>query len=176
MSEASANVVTKIFNRVFPSMPDFYGLMNEQCTLMADAMEEFVDFMRTGNPETASRIAGDLEKKGDELKRRNMEFLNNAFATPMDREEIYRAIEGIDHVVNYAKTTVREMEAFEVGPDPYTLEMAEHLKEGYYTLIAVEILKAMSLLSYAIYMVSRRFLPVHTVLSQMPSQRGLTRQ
>ena len=130
MNEASGNVVTKIFNRVFPSMPDFYGLMNEQCNLMADAMDEFVDFMRTGNPETASRIADVLEKKGDELKRRNMDFLNNAFATPMDREEIYRAIEGIDHVVNYAKTTVRGMEAFQVEPDPYTLEMAIHLKEG----------------------------------------------
>lgn len=130
MSENSDSVVTKLVDRVFPRMPDFYGLMNDQCDLLVTTMEEFIDYMRTGKPETGTRIANILEKQGDELKRRNLQILNKAFATPMDREEIYRAIEGIDHVVNYAKTTVREMEAFDVDPDSHTLEMAIHLKEG----------------------------------------------
>ena len=130
MSAESKNVVTKLVGRVFPAMPDFYGLMNDQCDLLVTAMEEFVDYMRTGDSETGTRIASVLEKQGDELKRRNLHILNKAFATPMDREEIYRAIEGIDHVVNYAKTTVREMEAFNIKPDGHTLEMAIHLKEG----------------------------------------------
>lgn len=130
MSEGSKNVVTKLVDRVFPRMPDFYSLMNDQCDLLVIAMEEFVDYMRTGDSETGTRIAGVLEKQGDDLKRRNLHILNKAFATPMDREEIYRAIEGIDHVVNYAKTTVREMEAFDVDPDSHTLEMAIHLREG----------------------------------------------
>jgi len=130
MNGGSESVVTKLVDRVFPRMPDFYGLMNDQCDLLVTAMGDFVDYMRTGNAETGKRIASVLEKQGDELKRRNLQVLNNAFATPMDREEIYRAIEGIDHVINYAKTTVREMEAFDVGPDSHTLEMAIHLKEG----------------------------------------------
>ncbi len=130
MSESSDSVVTKLVDRVFPRMPDFYGLMNDQCDLLVTTMEEFVDYMRTGNPKTGKRIASILEKQGDELKRRNLRILNQAFATPMDREEIYRAIEGIDHVINYAKTTVREMQAFDVDPDSYTLEMAIHLKNG----------------------------------------------
>ena len=130
MKEASENVVTRIIDRVFPRMPDFYGLMNEQCDLMVAAMDELVNFMRTGDPKTAKLISSVLEKQGDDLKRRNMQFLNNAFATPMDREEIYRAVEGIDHVINYAKTTVREMKTFKVDPDPHTLEIASHLKDG----------------------------------------------
>lgn len=130
MTEASKSVVTKMVDRVFPRMPDFYGLMNDQCDLLVSAMREFVDFMHTGDPAKGAHIADVLEKQGDELKRRNMLVLGNAFATPMDREEIFRAIEGIDHVVNYAKTTVREMEAFDVTPDSYTLEMAVHLREG----------------------------------------------
>lgn len=130
MSGVSENAVTKLVDRVFPRMPDFYGLMNDQCDLLVTTMEEFVDYQRSGDPETGTRIASVLEKQGDELKRRNLQVLNQAFATPMDREEIYRAIEGIDHVVNYAKTTVREMEAFDVDPDTHTLEMAIHLKEG----------------------------------------------
>ena len=130
MKDASGNVVIKLIDRVFPRMPDFYGLMNEQCDLLVVVMDELVDFMRTGSRKTGRHISRDLEKEGDELKHRNLTFLNNAFATPMDREELYRAIEGIDHVINYAKTTVREMKAFGVVPDPYTLEIAIYLKEG----------------------------------------------
>ena len=130
MTGGSENVVTKLVGRVFPRMPDFYGLMNDQCDLLVTAMERFVDYMRTGDSETGTQIAEVLEKQGDQLKRRNLSILNKAFATPMDREEIYRAIEGIDHVINYAKTTVREMEAFGVAPDSYMLEMAIHLREG----------------------------------------------
>jgi len=130
MSGDSKSVVGKLVGRVFPRMPDFYGLMNDQCDLLVTTMLEFVDYMRTGDPTTGKRIASVLEKQGDELKRRNLQTLDEAFSTPMDREEIYRAIEGIDHVINYAKTTVREMEAFDVAPDGHTLQMAIHLKEG----------------------------------------------
>jgi len=130
MTTESKSVVTRMVERVLPRMPDFYGLMNDQCDLLVTAMEEFVEYMHSGDPAKGAHIADVLEKQGDVLKRRNMVVLGDAFATPMDREEIYRAIEGIDHVLNYAKTTVREMEAFEVAPDSYTLEMAVHLKEG----------------------------------------------
>ena len=43
MSENSDSVVTKLVDRVFPRMPDFYGLMNDQCDLLVTTMEEFVD-------------------------------------------------------------------------------------------------------------------------------------
>jgi hypothetical protein len=66
----------------------------------------------------------ELEHAGDELKDRNMDVFNRAFSTPMDREELYRAISTIDHVINYAKTTVREMEALGVEPDQSTTEIA----------------------------------------------------
>ena len=130
MSEKSPTVVKRVVNRVFPRMPDFYNLMNDQCDILVTTMEAFVEYMRSGDPKLGERIASVLEKEGDELKRRNMVVLNQAFATPMDREEIYRAIEGIDHVINYAKTTVREMELLGVAPDSNTLEMALHLHEG----------------------------------------------
>jgi uncharacterized protein Yka (UPF0111/DUF47 family) len=130
MAESAENVVGKIVDRVFPRMPNFYGLMNDQCDLLVSAMEKFVEYMQTGDADIGNEIASVMEKEGDKLKERNLKVLNEAFATPMDREEIYRAIEGIDHVLNYAKTTIREMEALDVDPDEYTLEMANHLKEG----------------------------------------------
>jgi len=130
MSEKSPTVAKRVVNRIFPRMPDFYNLMNDQCDILVTTMEAFTSYMRSGDPELGKQIASVLEKEGDELKRRNMSILNQAFATPMDREEIYRAIEGIDHVINYAKTTVREMELLGVAPDSNTLEMAQHLQEG----------------------------------------------
>ena len=130
MDQESRGVVTRLVFRVFPRMPDFFGLMNDQCDLLVSTMKALEDYMHTGDVEIGSQIVHVLEKEGDELKRRNLRILNSAFATPMDREEIYRAIEGIDHIVNYAKTTVREMEALNIAPDSYTLEMAIHMREG----------------------------------------------
>ena len=130
MSEGSGNVLTKVVGRVFPRMPDFFGLLNEQCDLAVEALEALVAFMESGgNTEDELRVR-ELEHDGDRLKARNMDVLNRAFSTPMDREELYRAISTIDHIVNYAKTTVREMDALGVRPDLYTLEMAQYLLEG----------------------------------------------
>lgn len=130
MDKASKGIFARLVDRVFPRMPDFYGLMDKQCDLLVVAMKEFVDYMRTADAEKGGYIADVLEKQGDELKRFNLHVLNNAFATPMDREEIYRAIVGIDHVLNYAKTTIREMEEFKVAPDRFTLDMATHFLAG----------------------------------------------
>ncbi len=133
MSGSTDSVLTRLMNRVFPRMPDFYSLLGEQCDLVVEAMEVFVQFMENGDQELAKQVRA-LEKRGDELKARNTDILNKSFSTPMDREDIYRAIATIDHVVNYAKTTTREIEVLAVEPDKYMLELAVLLKEGAYAL------------------------------------------
>jgi len=120
-------------DRVFPRMPDFYSLLNEQCDLAVEALEIFVQFMEKGDAALAKQVRA-LEKRGDVLKARNTDILSKSFSTPMDREDIYRAIATIDHIVNYAKTTTREIEVLNVEPDKYMLELAVLLKEGAYAL------------------------------------------
>lgn len=129
MSGSSTSFASKILANVFPRVPDFYGMINDQCDLCAQSMEALVEFMETNAPEKGVLVR-ELEKKGDEVKARNMGVLNQAFATPMDREDIYRAITSIDQIMNYAKTTIREMEVLKLAPDQYTLEMAQLLREG----------------------------------------------
>lgn len=129
MSAQSNSVVTRLVDRVFPRMPDFYGLINSQCELVCEAMGVFVDFMETGDKALGERVRA-MEKEGDELKARNMAILGRAFATPMDREDIYRAVVTIDEILNYAKTTVREVEALEIEPDKYMADMARLLRDG----------------------------------------------
>jgi len=41
----------------------------------------------------------------------NIHILNEAFSTPIDREDIYRAITTLDEVVNGCKDAVSEMHA-----------------------------------------------------------------
>jgi uncharacterized protein Yka (UPF0111/DUF47 family) len=126
---SSNSAVTRIVDRVFPRMPDFYGLINAQCNLVCEGMDVFVHYMETGDPQFGERVRA-MEKEGDELKARNMEVLGRAFATPMDREDIYRAIMTIDEILNYAKTTVREVEALELEPDEYMADMARLIRDG----------------------------------------------
>jgi uncharacterized protein Yka (UPF0111/DUF47 family) len=129
MSGSSNSVVTKLVDRVFPRMPDFYGLINLQCDHICRALDVYVQFMETGDSASGDRVRA-MEKEGDELKARNMEVLSRAFATPMDREDIYRAIVTIDEILNYAKTTIREIEALEIKPDKYMADMARLIRDG----------------------------------------------
>ena len=133
MNGGKDSVFTRLVDRVFPRMPDFYSLLNDQCNLVVEAMEVFVQFMEKGDKALAKQVRA-LEKRGDELKARNTDILNKSFSTPMDREDIYRAIATIDHIVNYAKTTTREIEVLQIEPDKYMLELAVLLKEGAYAL------------------------------------------
>ena len=129
MSGKSNSMVSRLIDRVFPRMPDFYSRISEQCDFAVEVMSEFVAFMSSGDWDKAQQVRK-LEHRGDELKARNVDILNKAFSTPMDREDLYRAIITIDHILNYAKTTVREMELLEVQPDSYMLEMAQLLHQG----------------------------------------------
>lgn len=116
-------------DRVFPIMPDFFLMMREQCDVAVKATAAFVVYMETGSDETLAEIRR-LEKEADELKGRNTDALYRAFSTPMDREDILRAIQTLDYVINYTKITAREMGALDFGSDKYILEMAVLLKEG----------------------------------------------
>ncbi len=129
MSGSSNSIVSKLVDRVFPIMPDFYGLIGAQAEQVCQSMDVFVKFMETGDMEIGNEVRA-KEKEGDELKAKHMEILNHAFATPMDREDIYRAIVTIDEILNYAKTTVREIEALDIKPDEHMAEMARLMRDG----------------------------------------------
>ncbi len=130
MSGGSNTVISRLVDNVFPRMPDFYGMLNQQCDLVLRSTEAFVEFMKGGATEELGTKIRAMEKEGDEIKARNMEVLSRAFATPMDREDIYRAVSAIDEILNYAKTTVREMETLGVKPDQHMVAIAELIRDG----------------------------------------------
>lgn len=136
MSEqASPSVFRRLFERVFPKTPDFLRLLSEQCVHVAHSTDLLVEFMETGDPTVGEMIRKD-EHDADAIKVRNLHTLNEAFSTPIDREDIYRAIVNLDEIVNYCKTTVSEMAVLGVTPDKHCLEMAMHIKIGVDALAA----------------------------------------
>ena len=123
------SIFRRLFERVFPKMPDFFALLTEQCQYVTNTTGRLVEFMETGDAAVGQCIRQD-EHEADRVKIRNLHTLNEAFSTPIDREDLYRAIVDLDEIVNYCKTTVSEMEVLDLKPDKHCLEMAMHIKLG----------------------------------------------
>jgi hypothetical protein len=126
---AQPSLLRRLINRVFPKVPDFFNLLAEQCLAVGDIADLLVDFMGTGDQSVSAKIKKD-KQRADGIKMRNLHILNEAFSTPIDREDIYRAISTLDDVVSYCKSTVNEMDILGVTPDKHTLEMAIYLRDG----------------------------------------------
>lgn len=126
---AQPSLFARLFERIFPKMPDFFAMLTRQCQQVAQTAGLLVEFMETAAPETGRQIRKD-EHEADRVKIHNLHTLNEAFSTPIDREDLYRAIMDLDEIVNYCKTTVSEMEVLGLAPDKHCLEMAMHIKLG----------------------------------------------
>lgn len=126
---ASPSLLSRLLGRFFPGMPDFFGMLVEQCAQVCKTTGLLVEFMENADHDIGKQIRKD-EHEADRVKIHNLHTLNEAFSTPIDREDLYRAIMDLDEVVNYCKTTVSEMEVLGLRPDKHCLEMAMHIKLG----------------------------------------------
>lgn len=129
MSDPRPSLLRRMIDRVFPRSPDFFLLLEEQADMMVHSVHLLARYMEKGDPEVGEAVKAD-EHAADKIKARNLRILNEAFSTPFDREDIYRAISHLDHVVNYCKSTVNEMDILGVKPDAHALDMVRILAEG----------------------------------------------
>ena len=129
MSDPKPSFLQRFVAHFVPKTPDFFALLREQMDHVRHAADLLVNFMETDSAEAGAMILEE-EHRSDDIKVRNLQQLSDAFATPMDREDIYRAIIGLDEVVNYCKATVNEMEVLGVHPGKYELDMAMRIRDG----------------------------------------------
>ncbi|HCI12544.1 MAG: phosphate transport regulator [Gallionellales bacterium GWA2_60_142] len=129
MNDASKTLLAIILDRVFPKMPDFFTMLSEQNIQVTHTVNLLVDYMEHGDPAIADALKQNVHE-ADVIKVRNLHELNEAFSTPIDREDIYRAIMSLDDIVMYCKTTVHEMDVLDVTPDNFMREISRHIKEG----------------------------------------------
>ncbi|HTI33428.1 MAG TPA: DUF47 family protein [Miltoncostaea sp.] len=124
-----ARAADRLTARLAPRVPDFHGLLAAQCAVVVEALDELVAFASGGAAQHGERVRA-LEKEGDRREALTLDTLARAFATPIDRGAIYIAATAIDDVLNYAKTTVREIEVLGVPPDRWMAQMAAELRVG----------------------------------------------
>ena len=129
MPEASKTLLAIILDRVFPKIPDFFSMLTEQANKVTHTVDLLVEYMERGDPVIASGLKQNVHE-ADLIKVRNLHELNDAFSTPIDREDIYRAIMALDDIVMYCKTTVHEMDVLGVASDEFMRDISHCLKDG----------------------------------------------
>jgi len=116
----------------------FLQLLHDQAALTLEGMDALSKYLATGDP-AASSLLTVKEKEADEVRRILIDELNRTFVTPFDREDLFALSRTIDDVIDYAYSTVSEMEILKVEPTTYMQRMATLLRDAAYELLlAVE--------------------------------------
>ena len=113
-------------DRIFPKEGNFYKMLSAQASKTLEGIEALGAFVQNQNPENATLVKN-IEREADELRKILVEELHQTFVTPMDREDIYSLSRAIDDIVDYANSTVEEMEIYEVSSEEHLREMVNIL-------------------------------------------------
>jgi uncharacterized protein len=120
--------------RLFKKRPNiFLDLLAQQSQLTLRGMDALIVYMQGHDPQVAQQVT-DIEKEADEVRRILIAELNKTFITPMDREDIFALSRTIDDVLDYAYSTVSEMNILKVHATPYMQRIASLLRDAAYEL------------------------------------------
>ncbi len=111
----------------------FIKLIHDQAAFTLDGLEALKAYM-SGDSSAAARLTN-TEKQADEARRILICELNKTFITPFDREDIFSLSRTIDDVLDYAYSTVTEMEVLKVHPTPFMLRIASLLRDAAFELL-----------------------------------------
>jgi len=119
----------------------FFDMLTRQSLKTVEGLEALWNYAENSTKENAN-VVRNIEREADELRRILIEELDSTFITPLDREDIFALSRAIDDVVDYANTTVDEMEIYDVKGDEHIKEMVNILRKAARELNdAVKILK-----------------------------------
>lgn len=121
--------LSRLIDRVIPKPPDFFTLLAEQSALVTETISNLHQYMQQPN-EALAELLTEEEHAADTLKIRNLHQLNRAFSTPIDREDIYRAIDGLDWIITHCKSTINEMLDLDVKPDKHMQAVMDEMLKG----------------------------------------------
>jgi predicted phosphate transport protein (TIGR00153 family) len=111
----------------------FIKLIHEQATLTLAGLDALKTYMTSQDPAAAAALIS-KEKEADEARRILIYELNKTFITPFDREDIFSLSRTIDDVLDYAYSTLIEMQVLKVEPTSFMLRMASLLRDAAYEL------------------------------------------
>jgi uncharacterized protein len=130
---ATLSIFSRTSDRIkalFSRRPNlFITRLIEQSRLVEEGAHALTSYMKKPSNKNATLIRT-YEKQADEIRRIMIDELNRTFVTPIDREDLYSLSRAIDDILDYAYSTVNEMEMLQVEPNKFLQEMADMLKLG----------------------------------------------
>jgi len=112
-----------------PKKDRFLQLLIEQAEITQRGISELDSYMKKRSDRFAAAISK-TEKDADEARRILIDDLNRTFVTPMDREDIFALSRAVDDVMDYAYSTVEEMQILEVQPNDFLRRMVSLLQDA----------------------------------------------
>ena len=113
---------------------NFIKLIHEQAALTLAGLEALKAYMDGQDGIAASELTN-KEKEADEIRRILIFELNKTFITPFDREDIFALSRTIDDVLDYAYSTLNEMEILKVRPTTFMQRITSLLRDSAYELL-----------------------------------------
>ena len=107
----------------------FLKHIHDQAAATLAGMEALVAYFKDQNPESAALLTK-KEKEADEYRRILIYELNKTFITPFDREDIFALSRTVDDVIDYAYSTLEEVELLKVTPTSYMRRIASLLRDA----------------------------------------------
>lgn len=116
---------------------DFFDLLLKHAVLVHESYKVLIQYLQDGarNGALADKVM-DLEHEADDVRRVLIDALNQTLVTPIDREDLFRLSRTIDDVIDSAKSTVEEVQCFQVTPTGALVEMTQILEKGAFELLA----------------------------------------
>ncbi|NLJ30542.1 MAG: DUF47 family protein [Clostridiales bacterium] len=109
--------------KIFAGRIDFFQLLQEQSEYIIKSAHSLASYTLTLNPRDAKEVKA-LEEQADDKRFELVQDLNKTFITPYDREDIYMLSKSLDDILDYYKTTVKELEIYQIG---HSAELTEFM-------------------------------------------------
>lgn len=107
----------------------FFKLLHDQAEATYLGLESFLIYVKNPSAENSAAVKN-KEKEADEFRRILIFELNKSFVTPIDREDIFALSRSIDDILDYAYSTVMEIEMLKVKPTPFLEQIATLLRDS----------------------------------------------
>lgn len=115
--------------KIFGCSVDFFQLLREQAEYILKAVRALDSYVQSLNPDDADEVKS-LEEQADRKRFELVQGLDSTFITPYDREDIYMLSKSLDDILDYYKTTVKEMEIYQIGQSSELAEFIAVLKDA----------------------------------------------
>jgi len=112
----------------------FINLIHEQASITLEGMDFLKAYLLDPTPELAAKLTA-KEKEADESRRILIDELNRTFITPFDREDIFALSRAVDDVLDYAYSTMNEIEIFKIRPTNYMVRICSLLRDATFEIL-----------------------------------------